>query len=56
LILLVAGSNTVANIALGQLRVHLAEQENWITPNQYSFAWIIDFPLFEFDATEKTGT
>jgi len=31
---------------LGDLRLHLAKQENWIDPKAWSVFWVIDFPLF----------
>jgi len=55
LVLLVAGAREAANAALGQLRTHLARAENWIPPGIFRFAWILDFPLFEFDR-RKDGT
>ncbi|HSP05789.1 MAG TPA: amino acid--tRNA ligase-related protein, partial [Acidobacteriota bacterium] len=53
LVLLVAGARTLANAVLGQLRIHLARQEKWIKPDDFQFAWIHHFPLFEFDTEEK---
>ncbi len=38
---------------LGELRLQLARQENWIVPNSWSVFWVVDFPLFEED--EETG-
>ncbi|NOK86066.1 MAG: aspartate--tRNA ligase [Chloroflexi bacterium AL-W] len=38
---------------LGELRLHLAKQENWIDPGKWSVFWVVDFPLFEED--EETG-
>jgi len=53
LIAVVAGSRLQANNALGQLRLHLARQEKWYGKNDFRFAWILDFPLFEFDPEEN---
>ena len=53
LLLLVAGSRMSANTVLGQLRTHLARQEKWYNKQDFRFAWIIDFPLFEFDQEEN---
>lgn len=53
LVLLVAGPRMSANTVLGQLRTHFARQEKWYTKNDFRFAWIIDFPLFEFDKEEN---
>jgi aspartyl-tRNA synthetase len=38
---------------LGDLRLHVANQENWIEPNTWSVFWVVDFPLFEED--EESG-
>ncbi len=53
LLLLVAGSRQLANTVLGQIRLHLARQEGWIQPGEFQFAWILDFPLFDYDKEEK---
>jgi aspartyl-tRNA synthetase len=53
LLLLVAGSRMSANTVLGQLRTHLARQEKWYSKDDFRFAWIVDFPLFEFDQAEN---
>lgn len=39
--------------ALGALRLHLARATNLIPADQYAFAWITEFPSFEWDADEK---
>lgn len=53
LILVVAGTNDLANSVLGQMRIHLAKQEKWTRPDKFEFAWIYEFPLFEFDSEEN---
>jgi aspartyl-tRNA synthetase len=40
--------------ALAQLRLRIAEQEKLIPEGQWRFAWITDFPLFEWSETDKT--
>ncbi len=52
LILLVSGVMGVVNAALGQLRLHLARQEKWLSRSDFSFVWITDFPLFHYDAPD----
>ncbi|MEM6262687.1 MAG: aspartate--tRNA ligase [Bacteroidota bacterium] len=42
-----------ARKVLGNLRLHMAKQENWIDPNKWSVFFVVDFPLFEED--EETG-
>ncbi len=39
--------------ALGNLRLHLGEKLGLISPDLYRFVWILDFPLLEYDETEK---
>ena len=53
LILIVAGTNNLTNSVLGQMRIHLAKQEKWTRSDQFEFAWIYEFPLFEFDTEEN---
>jgi aspartyl-tRNA synthetase len=53
LLLLVAGSRMSCNVALGQLRIHLARQEKWYSKDDFRFAWVLDFPLFLFDTDEN---
>ncbi len=53
-ILLVAHkSKTQAWTALGAIRNELKYHLNLVKPNQYSFCWIVDFPLYEFDEKEQ---
>lgn len=49
LILFVADEPAVVAASLGFLRCELAKRLHIIQPNQYSFAWITDFPLLEYD-------
>jgi aspartyl-tRNA synthetase len=53
LVLLVAGNNDVVNSVLGQMRIHLARQEKWTRLDDFQWAWIYQFPLFEFDKEEN---
>ncbi len=53
LLLFVADSPRVVNQALGNLRLHLGEKLGLIPPDLYRFVWILDFPLLEYDETEK---
>ncbi len=48
----VADTPEVANTALGQLRLHLAQREGLIPEGQYNLLWVTDFPLLEFDLQE----
>ena len=56
LILMVAGPATIANLALYTLRNEMAQQLNLIDENQFSFVWVYDFPLFEWDDQARGWT
>ena len=49
LILFVADKKKVVIEALGNLRVKLAEMLGLINEDEYKFAWVVDFPLFQWD-------
>jgi aspartyl-tRNA synthetase len=53
LLLLVADQPEKALTLSGTLRTILAKQENLIPENRFQLAWILDFPLLEFDEDEK---
>jgi len=53
LLLLVADTAVVAATVLGRLRVDLARRFNLIRTDRDVFAWIIDFPLVEWNPDEK---
>jgi aspartyl-tRNA synthetase len=53
LIFFVAGSSKVVNQSLANLRLHLGEKLGLIPKDQFRFVWILDFPLLEYDETEK---
>jgi aspartyl-tRNA synthetase len=48
----VADAPEVANTALGQLRLHLAQREGLIPEDTYNLVWVTDFPLLEYDLQE----
>ncbi len=50
LILIVADSKRhTANVALGAVRARLGKDLGLCDPKKFEFAWIIDFPMFEYD-------
>ncbi|MDN5348166.1 MAG: aspartyl-tRNA synthetase [Clostridia bacterium] len=53
LLLFVADTPEVAAASLGSLRLELARRLNLVEAGQLSFTWVVDFPLFEYSATEK---
>ena len=57
-ILLGAESDAVENLrglgqASGWLRLELANKFEMIKPGLWKFAWIVDFPMFDYDKNEK---
>ncbi|WP_043922689.1 aspartate--tRNA ligase [Leadbettera azotonutricia] len=54
LILIVADSKRrIANTALGAVRSKLGRDLGLCDPAKFEFAWIVDFPLFEFNEDEN---
>ncbi|MDU4960635.1 MAG: aspartate--tRNA ligase [Sporomusaceae bacterium] len=53
LLLLIADQSAVVANALGQLRLEMGRRLNLIDPDKLAFAWVLDFPMFEYDAEEK---
>ncbi|SHI50185.1 aspartyl-tRNA synthetase [Malonomonas rubra DSM 5091] len=53
LLLFMADKPSIANEALGRLRGHLGQKLGLADKQNYKFAWITDFPLFEYDEDEK---
>jgi len=54
LILIVADAKrNVANTALGAVRSKLGRDLGLYSPDNFEFAWIVDFPMFEYDEENK---
>jgi len=53
LILLAGGEPDSVSKLLGAFRLSLAKKEGLIPANRYEFAWVVDFPLLEWDADDK---
>jgi aspartyl-tRNA synthetase len=53
LLLIVAGEWKSVCTVLGQVRLQSAEMLELIPENKYSFLWVTDFPMFEWDEEEK---
>ncbi|MGM0507833.1 MAG: aspartate--tRNA ligase [Fusobacteriota bacterium] len=49
----VADKEKVVYDSLGALRLKLGKDLELIDENEYNFAWVVDFPLFEYSETEK---
>jgi aspartyl-tRNA synthetase len=56
LILIVAGAEKMANRVLSELRLEMGRRLEIADPNEFSFAWVTDFPLFEWDDERKSWT
>ena len=48
-IFIIAADTQVCNVSLGALRRKVAKDLDAIPADTYSFAWVTDFPLFEYD-------
>jgi aspartyl-tRNA synthetase len=53
LILLVADKEAAANKALAPLRCRVGRDLKLYDPGTFAFVWIVDFPLFDWNADEK---
>ncbi|MBQ8417767.1 MAG: aspartate--tRNA ligase [Phascolarctobacterium sp.] len=53
LIMFVADKPAVVAQALGALRIEMAKRRNLIDPDALAFAWVVDFPMFEYDEEEN---
>jgi aspartyl-tRNA synthetase len=53
MVLIIADKPAVAVNAMGQLRLEMARRMNLIDPDKLAFAWVLDFPMFEYDEEEK---
>jgi aspartyl-tRNA synthetase len=53
LLLLGAGTADAASKLLGQLRLSQARKRGLLAPGAFAFAWVYDFPLFEWDESEN---
>ena len=51
--LLAAGAPDEASTLLGQLRLELAQQAGLLDPKRFAFAWIVDFPLLEWEEADR---
>ncbi len=53
LLLFAASDFEKAATALGQVRIQVAQKQNLIPKDKWVFSWIVDFPLFEWNAEEE---
>jgi aspartyl-tRNA synthetase len=52
IILIVADKASVANDALGRLRLDIANATGMIPKGVFNFLWVVDFPLLDYDEEE----
>ena len=48
-----AGDTQIVNDALGHLRVKMGHDLDLIAENDHRFVWVVDFPMFAWNADEK---
>jgi aspartyl-tRNA synthetase len=53
ILLVAAGQPDPTSKLLGQLRLSLAKQKGLLSPDEYAFLWVVDFPLLEWSPEEK---
>ena len=53
IIFIIAGEKKITNVALGALRVKVANDYNLINKDIYKFAWITEFPMYEYSEEEN---
>ncbi len=53
LFVMTGGAADAASKLLGQLRLTLAKKANLVPADRFEFAWVMDFPLLEWNADEK---
>jgi len=53
LVLFIADSKPVANKTLSALRLLFRDRLNLADPNVLAFAWVLDFPMFEYNEEDK---
>jgi len=53
LVILAAGERKKVNESLSGIRIKVATQEKLIPEGQFSFLWVVDFPLFSWNEEEQ---
>ena len=48
-----ADSRKIVNLVLSNIRLELGKKFKLIDEDRFNFLWVTDFPLFEYDETEK---
>ncbi|HEY3161550.1 MAG TPA: aspartate--tRNA ligase [Vicinamibacterales bacterium] len=53
LLFIAAGEPDPTSKLLGQLRLILAKKDGLLKPDDFTFTWVVDFPLLEWDPEER---
>lgn len=53
LLVMCAGEGMAASKTLGQLRLAIARQGGMLKPDEFAFAWVVNFPLLDWDESER---
>lgn len=53
IIFFAADSRKIVNLVLSNIRLELGKKFKLIDEDRFNFLWVTDFPLFEYDETEK---
>lgn len=53
IVFFVADQPKITNEALGQLRNELGRRQGLISDEAFEFTWVTEFPMFDYDETEK---
>lgn len=53
LVMIIADKPSVVAHALGELRLEMGRRRGLIDPDQLSFLWVTDFPMFEYSEDDK---
>ena len=53
LLLMAGGPAEATSKLLGQLRLAIAKKENLLSPDAFSFLWVTDFPLLEWNGDDQ---
>ena len=53
LLVMTAGDASGVAKVLGLLRLAIAKRDNLLSPSDYRFVWVTEFPLFEYNEDEK---
>ena len=52
-LLMIADKKNIANVALGAVRKKLGEELGLIDKDKFAFAWIVEFPMYEYSEEEN---